>query len=53
MVMPVDVCNDKTKKEEMARFNKIQVLSVMKSTAMVPVFYHSDVETAKQVVKAC
>ena len=37
----------------MARFNKIQVLSVMKSTGMVPVFYHSDVETAKQVVKAC
>ena len=37
----------------MARFNKIQVLSVMKSTAMVPVFYHSDVEIAKQVVKAC
>ena len=37
----------------MARFNKIQVLSVMKSTGMVPVFYHNDVETAKQVVKAC
>lgn len=37
----------------MARFNKIEVLSVMKSTGMVPVFYHSDVETAKQVVKAC
>ena len=37
----------------MARFNKIQVLSVMKSTGMVPVFYHSDIETAKQVVKAC
>jgi 2-dehydro-3-deoxyphosphogluconate aldolase/(4S)-4-hydroxy-2-oxoglutarate aldolase len=37
----------------MARFNKMQVLSVMKSTGMVPVFYHSDVETAKQVVKAC
>ena len=37
----------------MAKFNKIQVLSVMKSTGMVPVFYHSDVETAKQVVKAC
>ena len=31
----------------MAKFNKIQVLSV------IPVFYHSDVETAKQVVKAC
>ena len=37
----------------MARFNKIQVLSVMKSTGMVPVFYHIDIETAKQVVKAC
>ncbi len=37
----------------MARFNKMQVLSVMKSTGMVPVFYHNDVETAKQVVKAC
>ena len=37
----------------MARFNKIQVLSVMKSTGMVPVFYHSDIETAKQVVMAC
>ena len=37
----------------MARFNKIQVLSAMSATGMVPVFYHSDVETAKQVVKAC
>ena len=37
----------------MAKFNKIQVLAVMKETGMVPVFYHSDVETAKQVVKAC
>lgn len=37
----------------MARFNKIQVLSVMKNTGMVPVFYHGDVEIAKQVVKAC
>ncbi|MDR0543596.1 MAG: bifunctional 4-hydroxy-2-oxoglutarate aldolase/2-dehydro-3-deoxy-phosphogluconate aldolase [Dysgonamonadaceae bacterium] len=37
----------------MARFNKIQVLSVMSVTGMVPVFYHSDVEIAKNVVKAC
>ena len=37
----------------MARFNKIQVLSAMQGTGMVPVFYHSDVETAKRVVKAC
>jgi 2-dehydro-3-deoxyphosphogluconate aldolase/(4S)-4-hydroxy-2-oxoglutarate aldolase len=37
----------------MAKFNKVQVLSVMSATGMVPVFYHSDVEVAKNVVKAC
>lgn len=37
----------------MARFNKIQVLQTMASTGMVPVFYHKDPETAKQVIKAC
>ena len=37
----------------MARFNKIQVLSAMTSTGMVPVFYNKDVEIAKNVVKAC
>jgi 2-dehydro-3-deoxyphosphogluconate aldolase/(4S)-4-hydroxy-2-oxoglutarate aldolase len=37
----------------MARFNKIQVITTMSATGMVPVFYHKDVEVAKQVVKAC
>ncbi len=37
----------------MAKYNKIQVISTMKETGMIPVFYHSDVEVAKQVVKAC
>lgn len=37
----------------MARFSKIEVLQVVKLTGMVPVFYHSDVEVAQQVVKAC
>jgi 2-dehydro-3-deoxyphosphogluconate aldolase/(4S)-4-hydroxy-2-oxoglutarate aldolase len=37
----------------MARFNKIQVLNAMSDTGMVPVFYHKDLEVAKQVVKAC
>ncbi|MCL2650834.1 MAG: bifunctional 4-hydroxy-2-oxoglutarate aldolase/2-dehydro-3-deoxy-phosphogluconate aldolase [Candidatus Azobacteroides sp.] len=37
----------------MARFNKLQVLSAMASTGMVPVFYHKDLEVAKNVVKAC
>ncbi|GHT20527.1 bifunctional 4-hydroxy-2-oxoglutarate aldolase/2-dehydro-3-deoxy-phosphogluconate aldolase [Bacteroidia bacterium] len=37
----------------MARFNKVQVISAMSATGMVPVFYHADVEVAKQVVKAC
>jgi len=37
----------------MAKYNKLQVLEAMKTTGMVPVFYHSDIETAKNVVKAC
>lgn len=37
----------------MSRFTRIQVCSVMAETGMVPVFYHNDLETAKQVVKAC
>ncbi|MCR4824019.1 MAG: bifunctional 4-hydroxy-2-oxoglutarate aldolase/2-dehydro-3-deoxy-phosphogluconate aldolase [Bacteroidales bacterium] len=37
----------------MAKYNKIQVIQTMKETAVVPVFYHGDLQTAKQVVKAC
>ncbi len=37
----------------MARFNKLQVLDAIISTGMVPVYYSKDIETAKQVVKAC
>lgn len=37
----------------MARFDKLAVLNKMRSTGMVPVFYHSDKEVAKRVVKAC
>lgn len=35
------------------KFNKIEVLTVMKNTGIVPVFYHSDIEVAKNVLKAC
>lgn len=35
------------------RFSKTEVLTVMKQTGLVPVFYHKDVEVAKNVVKAC
>lgn len=37
----------------MARFTKIEVLTAMQQTGMVPVFYNADLEVAKQVVKAC
>ena len=37
----------------MAKYNKLQVLETMSATGIVPVFYHSDTETAKNVVKAC
>jgi 2-dehydro-3-deoxyphosphogluconate aldolase/(4S)-4-hydroxy-2-oxoglutarate aldolase len=36
-----------------ARFNKLQVLATVSATGMVPVFYHKDVEVAKNVLKAC
>ena len=37
----------------MAKYTKQQVLAAVESTGMVPVFYHSDTETAKHVLKAC
>ena len=37
----------------MAQYNKLEVLSAMKETGIVPVFYHKDLETAKNVVRAC
>ena len=37
----------------MAQYSKLQVLSEMKETGIVPVFYHSDAAVAKQVLKAC
>ena len=37
----------------MARFNKVQVITAMKETGMVPVFYHEDLEVCKQVISAC
>ncbi|MEW5815013.1 MAG: bifunctional 4-hydroxy-2-oxoglutarate aldolase/2-dehydro-3-deoxy-phosphogluconate aldolase [Spirochaetota bacterium] len=37
----------------MAQFGKLQVLSRMEEIALIPVFYHKDIETAKEVVAAC
>ena len=37
----------------MARFLRADVHQAMYDTGIVPVFYHSDLETAKQVLKAC
>lgn len=37
----------------MAKFDKVAVLHQIGSTGMIPVFYHKDIEVAKNVVKAC
>lgn len=37
----------------MASYSKIEVLRAMQETAMIPVFYNSDSDTAKHVLKAC
>ena len=37
----------------MAKFKKIDTINIIRNTGIVPVFYNSDVELTKQVVKAC
>lgn len=37
----------------MARFTRLQVAGKMIETGIIPVFYHSDVEVGKKVLKAC
>ncbi len=37
----------------MAKYTRLEVAQVMKETGMVPLFFHSDVELGKQVIKAC
>jgi len=37
----------------MGKFSRLEVYQSMQDTGLIPVFYHSDAETAKQVVKAC
>lgn len=37
----------------MAKYSRIEVANVMKETGLVPLFFHEDVEVAKQVLKAC
>ncbi len=37
----------------MARFSRIHVASVMEETGLVPLFFHSDIEVSKEVLKAC
>ena len=37
----------------MAKFDKLAVIQKIGETGMVPVFYHSNAETAKKVIKAC
>ena len=37
----------------MAKFSRLEVVTKMMETVMVPLFYHSDVEVAKKTLKAC
>lgn len=37
----------------MAKFTRIEVATKMKKMGIVPIFYHSDIEIAKKVLKAC
>ena len=37
----------------MSKFNKIDTIGIIRSTGIVPVFYSSDIELTKNVVRAC
>ena len=37
----------------MARFSRLQVLNTMHNIGIIPLFYHSDVNKARDVIKAC
>ena len=37
----------------MAKYSRLEVANVMAETGMVPLFFHTDVEMAKKVIKAC
>ncbi len=37
----------------MAQYTRLEVAQVMKDTGLVPLFFNSDVETSKKVLKAC
>lgn len=37
----------------MSQFSRIEVAQAMKDTGMVPLFFHSDIELSKNVLKAC
>lgn len=53
MVPDVFLVNFKLKKYIKMKFNKLQVLSAMTDTGIIPVFNHKDIEIAKKVLKAC
>ena len=37
----------------MAKYSRIEVANVMAETGMIPLFFHTDVELGKKVIKAC
>lgn len=47
------VKRSKIKSKKMAQFTRIEVATTMKETGLVPLFYHPNLEVAKQVLKAC
>jgi 2-dehydro-3-deoxyphosphogluconate aldolase/(4S)-4-hydroxy-2-oxoglutarate aldolase len=47
------IVNCKSLNCKFMKFNKIQVLTAMKQTGLIPVFYNSDSEVSKKIVKAC
>src|SRR5690606_22173400 len=38
---------------KMSQFSRIEVAQAMKEIGMIPLFFHSDIELSKNILKAC
>lgn len=51
--MAIPLVRSQDKYKIMAQYSRIEVAQTMKKTGLVPLFFHSDLEIAKKVLKAC
>jgi 2-dehydro-3-deoxyphosphogluconate aldolase/(4S)-4-hydroxy-2-oxoglutarate aldolase len=51
--MPREESPDRKKTNRMAQYSRLEVIKVMREKGMVPLFYHSEIDVCKKVLRAC